>query len=64
MQTFMVEIILTTIVLGSVSIAGFSVLTLKEVSKKVCNGELKQLARLDRTIKKFHKVAHARVKPE
>jgi hypothetical protein len=52
------EIILIAGTLATLGLAGYSIIGTHEAAKRTCNGELKQLAHLDRTIAKFHK--HAR----
>lgn len=57
------EIAIIFSIIGSIVFASWSVSRIKEASKKPCNGELKQLAHLDHTIAKFHRVIKQHNKP-
>lgn len=41
---------------GSIMLASLSITTIHGISRRPCNGELKQLAHLDGTIDKFNKI--------
>lgn len=63
-MTIFIELLLIAMVVGSLTLAGWSVTNIKSASTKPCNGELKQLAHLDGTIKKFHTVIRKAENPK
>ena len=63
-MTILFDIALMIIIPGVILFAGVSVTHIKDASRKPCNGELKQLAHLDGTIKKFHKVLKQAEQPK
>jgi len=51
-----IEILFVVVIAGSIMLASLSVTTIRGISKRPCNGELKQLAHLDGTIDKFNQI--------
>ncbi len=62
-MNIVIEILFIIIVPTAVTLAGWSIFTIHKAGRQPCNGELKQLAHLDTTIKKFNNIVRQSQRP-